>query len=86
MAGQERLPSAALGYAAGGPVQTDMADRSGTKAVRRFFEVRIHPPQDSDIPLRSGQRVVVRIEAPAKPLIIQWWRKLLQLIQRRYGA
>ncbi len=85
-AGQEQLPSAALGYTAGGPVQTDMGDRSGTKATRRFFEVRIHPPRDSEIPLRSGQRVVVRIETPAKPLIIQWWRKLRQLIQRRYGA
>ena len=85
-AGQEQLPSAALGYAAGGPVQTDLTDRSGTKAARRFFEVRIRPPRDSRIPLRSGQRVIVRIQTPAKPLIFQWWRTLLQIIQRRYGA
>ena len=31
----------------------------------------------------SGQRVVVRAEMPAEPLIVQWWRAALRLFQRR---
>ena len=81
-AGQERLPSAALGYAVGGPIPTAAEDRQGTKAAERFFEIRIVP--DPGARLLSGQRVVVRFDTPSKPLIVQWWRSLLQLVQRRF--
>jgi putative peptide zinc metalloprotease protein len=81
-AGQEQLPSAALGYAAGGSIQTAPDDRKGTKAAERFFEIRISPV--SSARLLSGQRVVVRLETPPTPLMRQWWRSLLQLFQRRY--
>ena len=81
-AGREQLPSAALGYAAGGAIQTALDDRRGTKAAERFFEIRIEPGKER--PLLSGQRVVVRFEAAAKPLLAQWYRALLQLIQRRF--
>jgi len=81
-AGQKDLPSAALGYMAGGSIQTETDDRRGTKAGESFFEVRITP--DSSEGLRSGQRVVVRVEMPRKPLAVQWWRSLLRLFQRRF--
>ena len=81
-AGQEDLPSAALGYMAGGSIQTKMDDRRGTKTVDVFFEVRIVP--DSSEGILSGQRVVVRVEMPPKPLAVQWWRSLLRLFQRRF--
>jgi len=83
--GHKQLPSAALGYAGGGAVRTSPEDRRGTEAAERFFEIRITPtlrPQDGR--LWSGQRVVVRCEMPAKPLIVQWWRSFLQLLQRRF--
>jgi len=83
-AGQENLPSAALGYAAGGSVQTTPQDQRGTKAAERFFEIRIAPSEGSNVRLLSGQRVMVRFDMPAKPLAVQWWRSLLQLIQRRF--
>jgi putative peptide zinc metalloprotease protein len=83
-AGLEELPSAALGYAAGGSVQTSQQDRLGTKAAERFFEIRIAPSNDSSTRLLAGQRIVVRFDMPSKPLIVQWWRALLQLIQRRF--
>ena len=91
-AGKGDLPSAALGYAAGGSVQTDPKDPKGTKARERFFEIRITPdPVDAPdsewhgrVPLLGGQRVVVRIQMPDRPLAGQWYRSLLQLIQRRF--
>ena len=42
------------------------------------------PPMPDLIVLKSGQRVIVRFEAPAKPLAVQWWRSLKQLLQRRF--
>jgi putative peptide zinc metalloprotease protein len=83
-AGQEDLPSAALGYAAGGPVMTKLDDRRGTRAAERFFEIRIAPDPASGVALMSGQRVVIRFEMSSKPLAAQWWRSLLQLFQRRF--
>jgi putative peptide zinc metalloprotease protein len=105
-AGQDRLPSAALGYGAGGSIRTDPKDPKGVKASERFFQVEIKPdkvydpgiPGDPDdpndnvpegtwhekVPLWAGQRVVVRLEMPPKPLIQQWYRSILQLVQRRF--
>ena len=83
-AGQEHLPSAALGYAAGGTMQTALDDQQGTKSAERFFEIYVAPDETTDFRLLSGQRVVVRFETPAKPLLLQWWRSLLQLLQRRF--
>jgi len=86
-AGREELPSPALGYAAGGSIQTDLEDRRGVRAAERFFEIRVKPHL-GDLPegvhLLGGQRVVVRFEADAKPLALQWWRSLLQVVQRRF--
>ncbi len=64
---------------------TSPDDQTGTKAAERFFEIHIAPDVDSDVPLVSGQRVIVRFEEPHKPLLVQWWRSLLQLLQRRFN-
>jgi putative peptide zinc metalloprotease protein len=42
-AGQEQLPSQALGYAVGGAMAVDVRDPSGTKTAEKFFEIRIRP-------------------------------------------
>lgn len=83
-AGQDELPSAALGYAAGGAMQVASDDRRGTKTVEQFFEIRIAPDRNSPVRLLSGQRVVARFDTAKKPLIAQWWRSILQLVQRRF--
>ena len=82
--GQEELPSAALGYAAGGAIAVAPDDRQGTKAAERFFEIHVTPDADSTVPLLSGQTVVVRLSMSPKPLIVQWYHSLLQLIQKRF--
>ncbi len=83
-AGQELLPSEALGYAVGGSVPTVSQDPQGTKAAEMFFEIRIKPSVDSSVRLLTGQRVVARIRMRPKPLAVQWWLSVRQLFQRRF--
>ena len=83
-AGQQRLPSAALGYAVGGAIATLAGDQKGTTTAERFFEIQIAPDPNSSVRLLSGQRVVVRFKLHPKPLIAQWWRSVRQVFQRRF--
>jgi putative peptide zinc metalloprotease protein len=83
-AGQEVLPSEALGYAVGGAMPTQSQDPYGRKAAEKFFEIRITPDSDASVRLLTGQRVVVRIQLRSKPLMYQWWLSLRQLFQRRF--
>ena len=112
-AGQDDLPSAALGYMAGGSFAVKMDDQQGTKTSEPVFEVRIKPrhnernaemikewealaakakslgqPEPAKptlIELKSGQRLVVRFDMPAKPLAVQWWLSIKQLLQQRFN-
>lgn len=83
-AGQEVLPSEALGYAVGGDMPTQSQDPYGRKTAEKFFEIRIRPDSDTSIRLLTGQRVVARIQLRSKPLLYQWWISLRQLFQRRF--
>jgi putative peptide zinc metalloprotease protein len=83
-AGRQQLPSAALGFAAGGSMATDPDDPEGMQTTERFFEVHIQPDEQSTVPLLAGQRVLVRFTLPEKPLAVQWYQRLLQLIQQRF--
>jgi putative peptide zinc metalloprotease protein len=81
-AGQAQLPSAALGYAAGGRTRIDQTDASGRRAAEPFFEVLVAPFSANSVGLRPGQTMSLRFETSAKPLLVQVWRALLQLFQR----
>ncbi|MEE9213045.1 MAG: hypothetical protein V3U29_10365 [Phycisphaeraceae bacterium] len=84
-AGTQQLPSAALGYLGGGAMAVKLDDPSGMQTTERFFEVWIRPdtmPQHGRM-LLSGQRVVARFQMPPRPLLQQWWRAALQMVQRR---
>ena len=83
-AGQDRVPSPALTDAGGGAVPVSADDQKGTKSAERVFEIRIAPDPESCVRLLAGQRVIIRIENRSKPLLEQWKRSLLQLIQRRF--
>jgi hypothetical protein len=83
-AGQEVLPSEALGYAVGGSMPTLLQDPRGLKTAEQFFEIRIRPAPESPVRLLSGQRVLARIQMPSKPLAVQWWQSARQLFQRRF--
>jgi putative peptide zinc metalloprotease protein len=81
-AGQEQLPSAALGFPAGGSMAVAQDDKHGTKAAEEFFEIQVKPDQERPR-LLAGQRIFGRFEARPKPLITQWLRSLMQLMQGR---
>ena len=100
-AGQNQLPSASLGYAAGGTMAISADDKQGTKTTEQFFEIRIDGLKKIDthgLPfwgsrtystvaagqLMPGQRVVVRFEFNRKPMLVQCYTSVLQLIQRRF--
>jgi putative peptide zinc metalloprotease protein len=88
-AGSRHLFSPAMSNAMGGSIATDPKDQHGTKAVDEFYEVQIdsiyNPDPKAKPPvLFSGQRVMVRVELPEKPLAVQWWQSLLQLIQQKF--
>ncbi len=86
-AGSVQLPSAALGYMAGGAVPVDTQDTTGTKASERFFEVVISPIDADRVHLLPGQRVVIRFTMNRKaPLLAQWYRDVRQVIQRRFAV
>ncbi len=83
-AGQEKLPSAALGYAAGGSTRTDLEDPTGRQAAEPFFEILVLPSIPESMTLRPGQTMALRFETSPKPLFLQGWRSLLQLFQKRF--
>ncbi len=85
-AGQERLPSAALGYAAGGSTQTALDDPEGRQASEPFFEILVVPDIPEGRRLMPGQSTVLRFDTAAKPLLVQAWKTILQLFQRRFKA
>lgn len=82
-AGQERLPSAALGYAAGGATRIDLEDSTGRQTVEPFFEILVVPSLPEATTLRPGQTMALRFGTSPKTLLSQVWRGLLQLFQRR---
>jgi len=88
-AGQDRLPSEALGYAAGGSMPTRPGPEQEARAAERFFEVRIRPEMrgtsdEGRATLLTGQRVIARVSMSAKPLLVQWYQSARQLFQRRF--
>ncbi len=88
-AGQDTLPSEALGYAVGGSTPTRLGPQQDTRAAERFFEVRIRPERratgdESPVAFLTGQRVIARIRMSPKPLLIQWYQSARQLFQRRF--
>ncbi len=82
-AGQTVLPSQALGYAAGGRVETDPTDQNGARARQAFFEVQIELDQPDQAALLSGQRVMARFDLPPATAIDQAWRSLVRAFRER---
>lgn len=85
-AGQERLPSVALGFAGGGSLRTTLEDPEGRQTAEPFFEILVVPETPGNMRLMPGQSMVLRLETAPKPLIVQAYKSLQQLFQRRFQA
>jgi putative peptide zinc metalloprotease protein len=81
---QETLPSAALGWAGGGEIAVSTKDATGARAAEPFFEVRATLQPNADVMLLHGRSGKIRFTLQPEPLLQQWYRKLRQLLQRRY--
>jgi putative peptide zinc metalloprotease protein len=79
------LPSAALGTAGGGEIPVDPTDPKGLRALSTVFQIDISLPESIENPPIGG-RAYVRLEHGSMPLIRQAYRRLRQLILRKFDA
>lgn len=80
---QEYLPSPALGWRAGGPVRVRDDDPDGVRAAEPFFLVMLDIP-GSAVPLHHGRVGLSRFRVDDEPYLQQWYRKLRQIVQKRF--
>ena len=80
--GQQMLPSAALGWAAGGPIA--VSPKEPNKATVPFFEVHAPLAPTDEVALLHGRSGEIRFNLEPKPLLQRWLRRLMQLFQKRY--
>jgi putative peptide zinc metalloprotease protein len=83
-AGQRVLPSAALGWLAGGEVPIDTHDPEGRQAAEPFFEVKADFDPPTSPALFHGRSGKIRFKLAPEPLMDQWIRRLRQVLQKRY--
>lgn len=81
------LPSAALGWAGGGDIPTNVNDRDGIQTRESFFYLHGNLPVDLPENLLAFQGLsgVLLVELPPIPLASQLNMFFRQLIQKRYG-
>ncbi|HZV32957.1 MAG TPA: hypothetical protein VFB72_00135 [Verrucomicrobiae bacterium] len=80
--GQQNLPSPALGWAAGGEVP--VAQNEPGKAKELFFEVHAKLANPGEAALLHGRSGSIRFDLKPEPLLPRWFRRLGQLLQKRY--
>ncbi len=79
------LPSAALGWRSGGEVAVSGTDHDGVKTREPFFAVQAAIEPRDGVALLHGWAGKIRFELPPQPLLSQWVRRIMQLLQKRYG-
>lgn len=84
-AGNDYLPSRALGTEGGGKITTDPRDQKGAKTMERMFQFDIELP---DIGEKAffGERVFVRFDHQREPLAFQWYRGIRQLFLSHFNV
>lgn len=80
----QRLPSAALGWRGGGDVPVSLRDETGLKTTEPFFQIYAYLKPASDLSFFHGRSGKIRFTLRPQPLLMQWIRKLRQLLQKRY--
>lgn len=78
---QKDLPHASLGVQGGGEVMTAATDPTKSQVPQFIIRVEVDNPNEHYLP---GQRAYVRMTLDKKqPLVWQWYRRLLQLIETK---
>ncbi len=81
---QTILPTAALGWNAGGPVKVLTTDPDGVKTVEPFFKAIARVKPGATAALLYGQTGMIEFTTGHEPLLVQGWRRFRQLLQQRY--
>ncbi len=81
---QERLPSAALGWRAGGQVAVSPSDEKGVQAAEPFFQIHARVLPSDEVAFFHGKSGKLRFTLESEALLVQWGRGLRQLLQKRY--
>ncbi len=81
---QQTLPSPALGWASGGDVAVNLKEKSGQQAAEPFFSVVGQFQSASNVTLLHGRTGKVRFQLPNEPLLPRWFRRLGQMLQKRF--
>ncbi len=81
---QQRLPSPALSWRAGGPIETKGGDQSGLETAEPFFRIDSLLASNASAQLFHGQTGKIQLKLKDKPLFAQWERDFRQIMQRRY--
>lgn len=81
---QYSLPSAALGWSAGGSIPVKQDDGNGTSTTEPFFRVTGKISESDAVMLHHGRTGMVRFDIGSEPLIPRWIRRFRQLLQSRY--
>ncbi|HEY0257255.1 MAG TPA: hypothetical protein VGC39_07425, partial [Candidatus Methylacidiphilales bacterium] len=80
---QRELPSAALGWLAGGDIETDPKDTTGLQAKNPFFVVSAELSPLTQVFLAQRRSGEIRFVATWEPLLTQGLRRLRQLFQEK---
>jgi putative peptide zinc metalloprotease protein len=80
----ERLPSAALGWYAGGDIPVSGKDDQGLQTVEPFFQIYADLEPSGEVVLNHGHSGQIRFSLQAEPLFSQLLRKARQFFQKRY--
>ncbi len=81
-AGSDSMPSPALGFGAGGTIETKQTSDNTPRSAELTFEVRI--TLDDPAGFLPGQRVIARLDLPHKTLAAQAWHAVVQTLQERF--
>jgi len=81
---QKKLPSAALGWYGGGEIAVSSKDDTGTLAAESFFSINADLQLSDGVSFYQGRAGKLRFTMAPEPLIVQGWRSLRQLLQKRY--
>ena len=81
---KRQLPSAALGWGGGGPVEITSDDPEGRKTKEPFFEVRADVLPGAVAAQLHGRSGKVRFDLEPEPVLPRLVRSLRQLLQTRY--
>lgn len=81
---QSLLPTAALGWNAGGPVKVQADDPDGLTTAEPYFKAIARVGLPGEAALLHGQTGFIRFTTGTEPLLRQGWRRFRQLLQQRY--